>query len=114
MEKQKVLEAKVAQLQQRADDVSEQLFATRTAYAKGEDLRRLLNEHLRDPSPNASKLVDLSRRKSFPTVSEGWQSRAISGVLWDAAVRVRDMAREIEQAAYGTCRDLWRGEGSSP
>jgi hypothetical protein len=99
LEKQKLLEAKVAQLQQRADEVSKTLFETKTAYAKGQYLHRLLYEHLRDPSPNASKLIELSRRQSFPKSSEGWLSRAIGAALWDAAVRVRDMAREIEQGS---------------
>jgi len=99
LEKQKMLEASIVQLQQRADDLSEQLSSTKAAYASGKHLQRLLREDLRDPSPNASKLVELWRRQAFPRTSEGWLSRAIGASLWDAATRVRDMAKEIEQAS---------------
>jgi hypothetical protein len=99
LEKQKMIGAKVEQLQQRAETISAALSATRTAYSKGNDLQGLLRDGRNGPSPNATKLAELWRRHAFPVSIDGWLSPAIGAILWDAAVRARDVARDIEQAS---------------
>ena len=99
LERQKMLEAKVDQLQRRAENISAALSATKTAYSNGERLQRLLREGRAEPSPNASKFAELWRRQVLPTGTDGWLSPTLGAILWDAAARTRDVARDIEQAS---------------
>ena len=109
LEKQRILELKVEDLQRRAADFSRELSCLRSAYASGQWLLRLLREERRDPSPNASKLVELWDRKAFPTTASDWVSQTIGSRLWEAALRIRDIAKDLHQKLDNATADTHPG-----
>jgi hypothetical protein len=95
LEKQKMLEVKLDDFQRRAAEVSREISSLKTAYSNGQSLLTLLHEGRRDPSPNASKLLDLCLRQAFPASGDGLVSQTLGTRLWEAALRVREMAKQI-------------------
>jgi hypothetical protein len=109
LEKEKMLNAEIEYLQHRAANISRETSSLKSAYSNAQSLWRLLHEETRDPSPNVSKLIELSRRQAFPATSDGWTSQTIGTRLWESVLHIREMAKQIELTSDMLTADMRLG-----
>jgi hypothetical protein len=61
-----------------------------------ERFQRKLIEGLKAPSPYAERLCELWRAQDFPSAAGDWHSTTMGSRLSDAAIRIRNLAGQIE------------------
>lgn len=97
IEKRKVKAAEIAEQSRIADEISRDLSDLMSAQLAGRQLLRRLRENLRDPSPYATKFVQMWNAQHFPTTSRTWSPKIVGDDLLNLVNRLRSLAEAINE-----------------
>ena len=97
IEKKKVKAAEIAEQSRIADEISRDLSDLKAAQWAGKKLLQELREDLRDPSPYATRLVQMCSAQRFSTTSRTWTPRIVGDDLLNLVNRIRLLAERIHE-----------------
>lgn len=97
VEKRKIRAADVAEQSKIADGISRDLSELSAAQIEGRALLVRLNELLKDPSPYATRFVDLWAARSFPIAPGIWSPAVIGDRVWNLVMRLKSLAESITE-----------------
>jgi len=96
IERRKLRAADIAAQSQRADQVSKVVSELTTITNSGQILLQRIREHLTDPTPHASRFLELWKGQIFPTSMGSWISSLTGDEIWNIVTRMRLIAGNLE------------------
>jgi hypothetical protein len=95
IERRKLRAAEIAAQSARADQVSKVTSELTTISGAGQALLRRIRENLADPTPFATRFLELWKGQIFPTSPGNWMSSLTGDEIWNLVSRMRLIAQNL-------------------